>query len=367
MKPVSLSLFTAARLVAATLASVASGRAQSPDPAPAVPVNFQAQVTTVPTHDSENPAFAHITPLGVSGASESAHGEDSRGAELFSSVGFARVRPGRTHLFEITSQAVTRIRVKITPPPGHRAFINGVEHEMFDWALGDGGILPTQGFFSVRIDDGAGGPAGETTSLRPGRILWSVALGTLRNGRTAGSLRLASDGLTADTFRPAALYFDRDGPGQDGCHLGEDGEVLVVKRGGVLRQVHATTVLADIVTLNATSYAIRLYPRSQVGTQGADQTWMVSGEPLHEFIVENPVAPALTALRVTRRTSQNGSLVLWTQLTRQATAPSGGSQWIVDDWVEKPAGATALSSPVRHRWTYTNARTTTYKDRKSVV
>ena len=355
MKPVSLSLFTAARLVAATLASVASGRAQSPDPAPAVPVNFQALVTTVPTHDSENPAFAHITPLGVSGASESAHGEDSRGAELFSSVGFARVRPGRTHLFEITSQAVTRIRVKITPPPGHRAFINGVEHEMFDWALGDGGILPTQGFFSVRIDDGAGGPAGETTSLRPGRILWSVALGTLRNGRTAGSLRLASDGLTADTFRPAALYFDRDGPGQDGCHLGEDGEVLVVKRGGVLRQVHATTVLADIVTLNATSYAIRLYPRSQVGTQGADQTWMVSGEPLHEFIVENPVAPALTALRVTRRTSQNGSLVLWTQLTRQATAPSGGSQWIVDDWVEKPAGATALSSPVRHRWTYTDA------------
>ncbi|MFM9080353.1 MAG: hypothetical protein ACKOTE_09510, partial [Opitutaceae bacterium] len=178
---------------------------------------------------------------------------------------------------------------------------------------------------------------------------------TLRNGRTAGSLRLASDGLTADTFRPASLYFDRDGPGQDGCYLGEDGEVLVVKRGGVLRQIYATSVLADIVPLSATSYAIRLYPRLQVGIQGADLTWAVTGEPLHEFILENPVAPALTALRVTRRTSQNGSLTMWTQLTRQSTAPAGGSQWIVDDWVEKAAGATAVNSPVRHRWTYTDS------------
>ncbi len=355
MKPDSRSLFTAFRFVGATLASLASGRAQSPDPAPMVPVNFQALVTTVPTHDVENPAYARITPLGVSGASESAHGEDSRGAELFTSVGFARMRPGRTHLFEITSQAATRIRVKITPPPGHRAFINGVEHEMFDWALGDAGVLPNQGFFSVRIDDGAGGPSGEAPSLRPGRVLWSVALGTLRSGRPAGSLRLASEGLTADTFRPAALYFDRDGPGQDGCHVGEDGEVLVVKRGGTLRQVNATSVLADIVILNPTSYAIRLYPRSQVGAQGTDHTWAVTGEPLHEFIIESPVAPALTALRVTRRTNQSGTLTMWTQLTRQPTAPSGGSQWIVDDWVEKPAGATAVSSPVRHRWTYTDA------------
>ena len=255
MKPDSRSLFTVFRFVGATLASLASGRAQSPDPAPMVPVNFQALVTTVPTHDVENPAYARITPLGVSGASESAHGEDSRGAELFTSVGFARMRPGRTHLFEITSQAATRIRVKITPPPGHRAFINGVEHEMFDWALGDAGVLPNQGFFSVRIDDGAGGPSGEAPSLRPGRVLWSVALGTLRSGRPAGSLRLASEGLTADTFRPAALYFDRDGPGQDGCHVGEDGEVLVVKRGGTLRQVNATSVLADIVILSKDVFA----------------------------------------------------------------------------------------------------------------
>ncbi|MFM8618031.1 MAG: RHS repeat-associated core domain-containing protein, partial [Opitutaceae bacterium] len=342
--------FAAALLAVTPLCS-----AQGLDPAPTVPVNFQALVTAVPTYDSGNPAFARITALGVSGASDSAQGEDYRGGELFTSVGFARVRPGRTHLFEISSQAVSRLRVKVTPPPGHRVFINGVEHEMFDWALGDGGILPDQGFFSVRIDDGGGGPVGEAPSLRPGRILWSVALGTLRNGRTAGSLRLASDGLTADTFRPASLYFDRDGPGQDGCYVGEDGEVLVVKRGGVLRQIYATSVLADIVPLSATSYAIRLYPRLQVGVQGADLTWAVTGEPLHEFILENPVAPALTALRVTRRTSQNGNLTMWTQLTRQSTAPAGGSQWIVDDWVEKAAGATAVTSPVRHRWTYTDS------------
>lgn len=345
----------AARTGAALIILGLAGPIRGSDPAQAVPVNFQALATTVPTNDPADPAFVRVTPLGVSGVTSSAYGEDSRGAETFTSVGFARVRPGRTHLFEVSSQAVKRIRVRVTPPPGHRAYINGVEHEMFDWAPGDGGILPGQGFFSLRIDDGGGGPAGEASSLRPGRVLWSVALGSLRNGRPAGSLRLASEGLTADTFRPAALYFDRDGPGQDGCNLGEDGEVLVVKSAGVLRQIHATSVLADIVTLGASSYAIRLYPRAQVGTQGADQTWTVTGEPLHEFIIENPIAPALTALRITRRTNQNGSLTMWTQLTRQPAAPPGGSQWIVDDWVEKPAGATTVASPARHRWTYTDA------------
>ena len=113
--------------------------------------------------------------------------------------------------------------------------------------------------------------------------------------------------------------------------------------------------LADIVVVNASAFAIRLYPRTQVGAQGADGIWAVSGEPLHEFLIENPSAPAFNALRITRRTSQNGSLTAWTQLTRQASAPAGGSQWIVDDWVEKPAGASAVGSPVRHRWTYTDA------------
>ena len=354
MKTALLFPSRAARLGAALLL-LTIARGQGSDPAPSVPVNFQALVTTVATNDPDDPAYARVTPLGVDGNWGDAYGDDYRGAEHFTSLGFARLRPGKTYLFEISSHAVTRLRVRVTPPAGHRAFINGVEHELFDWALGDGGVLPGQGFFSLRLDDGGGGPVGQATSLRPGRALWSVALGNLRNGRPAGSLRLASEGLTADTFRPGALYFDRDAAGQDGAYLGEDGEVFVVKTGGVLRQVMATAVLADVVSLSTSSFAIRLYPRTQVGTRGLDQIWTVSGDPLHEFIIENPSAPAFTALRITRRTNQNGTLTSWTQLTRQIAAPAGSSQWVVDDWVEKPVGATSVTSPVRHRWTYTDA------------
>ena len=328
---------------------------QIADAAAAVPVHFQGMFDAQPTGDPDLPAYVNIFPLGVTGASGAAYGESSGGSDQMTGGGFARLRPGKTYLFEIGTGAATRLRVKVTGPAGHRVFINRVEHEIFDWAMGDGGPLDAQGFFSVRLDDGGGAPVGQADSLRPGRLLWSLGLGSLRNGNPAGNLRLVDDGLTANAFRPAGLYFDRDGANQNGCYSGDDGEVIVVKVAGVLRQVYATTVLADIVTDSDHAYLIRLFPREAVGEQDAQGIFAVSSVPLHEFRIENPAPPALDAIRISRKTEQNGSLTMWTQMTKQGGQPTGTTSWLVDDWVEKPTGATVVVSPVRHRWMYSDS------------
>ncbi|MBI5690193.1 MAG: RHS repeat-associated core domain-containing protein [Verrucomicrobia bacterium] len=328
--------------------------AQIADEATAVPVHFQGMFTADNAAGPDLPAYVEIAALGVSGASALAAGQSTGGIDLLTSEGFARIRPGRTYAFDISTRGLTRLRVKVTPPAGHRVFLNGVEREMLDWPAPGEGLVETHGSFSVRLDDGAAGAVGEASSLRPGRVLWSIGLGQRRNGQPAGSLRLVDDGLTARAFRPDGLYYDRDGTFADGCYAGDDGETLVVKAAGVLRQVYTTSVLADIGRMSAHAYVIRIYPCEQVGPPGPDDTFGVSGLPLYEFLIENPQPPALDAIRITRTTRQNGVLTLWTQMTRDPSPPAGTTRWTVDDWVERPASATTVSSPVRHRWTYSD-------------
>lgn len=331
-------------------------RAQVTDDPVTVPVYFQGMFNAQST-DSENPATVTITALGVTGPSGVSSGSSEGGDEQGTYGGFARLRPGKNYTFRIDTYAVTRVWVKVTPPAGHRVFINGVDHEMFDWAKGDGSPLEPQGGFEVRLDDGGGAGVGASDTLRPGRLLWSVGLGNLKNGKPAGAVRIAEDGLTANTFKPATLYYDREAKHQNGRSLGEDGEVVVVKVNNVLRQVYATTVLADIVPNNDYSYYIRLYPREQVTDPDPNSTTLpfnVSGVPLYEYFVENPGHPALDSIRISRTTNQNGQLIMWTQMTKSVPT-AGTTVWTVQDWVEKPAGATTVSSPVQHRWTYTDS------------
>lgn len=329
--------------------------AQVADDAVTVPVYFQGMFNAQGT-DPENPATVTITALGIAGPSSPSSGSSEGGDEQGTNGGFARLRPGKNYTFRIDTYAVTRVWVKLTPPAGHRVFINGVDHEMFDWAKSDGSPLEPQGGFEVRLDDGGGSGVGASDTLRPGRLLWSVGLGNLKNGKPAGALRIAEDGLTTNAFKPAALYYDREARHQNGRSLGDEGEVVVVKVNNLLRQVYATTVLADIVPNNDYSYYIRLYPREQVTDPDINSTTLpfnVSGTPLYEFFVENPGHPALDSIRITRTTNQNGQIVMWTQMTK-STPTAGTTVWSVHDWVERTAAATVVSSPVQHRWTYSD-------------
>lgn len=312
-----------------------------------VPVQFQGLYNADATGDVNNPASISISPDGTNFAV----GTSAGGSNQLTSNGVARLRPGRTYLFTANTYYLTRLRVKVTAPAGYRIFINTVEHEMFDWQMGN----PTQhldavGHFSVRLDDGAGAAVGEAASLRPGRVLWSVGLGNLRNGKPAGSIVMAENGLTATTYQPQALFYDRDQFG-NGVTAGDEGEVVIVKVSNVLRQVYATTALADIVPDGNHAYYIRFYPRDtgQIGNQDpTTHIFAVSGTPLFEYRVENPTYPALDILRITKTTNQNGTRTTWTEMRKQSS-PAG--QWLIHDW----ADSSVTSSPVQHRWTYTDS------------
>lgn len=340
-------------LVAA--ASVMPGAlvAQIVDDPVTVPVQFQGMFDAVATGDPDLPAYLNVVPFGGGVTYAAAYGQSAGGANQTTGGGFARLRPGKTYLFEITTFSTTKARVKITPPSGHRVFINGDEHELFEWTKDGGAQLDPQGFFSVRLDDGSGAAVGEADSLRPGRVLWSVGLGALRNGKPAGSLRIAENGLTANTFKPLALFFDRDAGNQDGRYAGDDFEAIVVKSSGVLSQVYTGAVLAVIAEVNDHAYTIKLFPRDQVTDPGSPSLFTVVGDPLFEYLIENPNYPNLDQMRVTKFVRQNGTLTMWTEMTK-STPLTGFTQWMVHDWVDKQPTDTAVSSPVRHRWTYSD-------------
>src|ERR1051326_3252166 len=337
-------------LAFALLVAASRMQAQVADDPVTVPVGFQG-IFNGQAGGQQTQATVSISPNGTDFATGSAWG----GSGILTSNGTTRMRPGRTYLFTINDNRLSRLQVKITAPSGYRVFINEVEHEIFDWQTGS--MLNSVGSFSVRIDDGAGSSVGEAASLRPGRVLWSVGLGSLHNGKPAGSIIMAENGLTANTYKPAALYFDRDGTSTNGAYLGTDREVIVVKYNNNLRQVYANAALADIVEESDHSYFIRFYPRGsgQIGAQDSNGIYAVSGTPIYEYHIENPTYPATDALRVTKTTNQNGTLVTWTEMAKQGGQPTGQTQWLVHDWTDKPGGATSVSSIVQHRWTYTDS------------
>ena len=322
--------------------------AQVADDPVTVPVQFQGLYDTAAGTSSGNPASVNLSPNGTNYASGSSNG----GTDQLTSNGVARLRPGRTYLFTINTYYLIRLRVKITAPAGYRVFINTVEHEMFDWQMGNPlQHLDAVGNFSVRLDDGSGASVGEAASLRPGRVLWSVGLGNLRNGKPAGSIVMAENGLTANTYKPDALYYDRDGTAANS--VGDEGEVETIKVGNTLRQVYAQTALVDVVTESDHAYYLRFYPRDtgQIGAK-VSGIYPVSGTPIYEFRIENPTYPLLDALRITKTTNQGGQLTTWTEMRKQVGQPAGQNQWVIHDWNSNAVGTT---SPVQHWWTYTDS------------
>jgi RHS repeat-associated protein len=117
----------------------------------------------------------------------------------------------------------------------------------------------------------------------------SFSLGSLPNGSTAGVLEVSATAVSSMLYSPATLQLRAvDNP-----------YTVVVRQLGVLRQVNAPQVFADIVTLTPESYEIRFYQPSQVGAPDADGVYAVSGTPYVAYLVENPDTGASNRIRFT--------------------------------------------------------------------
>ena len=119
-------------------------------------------------------------------------------------------------------------------------------------------------------------------------------LGRTTGGDSVGQLRLESDALSAAFYTPAALVLTSPPT--------ETAVQSVKLAGGVLRQVRAPQALADIVTLDATTFEVRFFAFAQIGAvDPATGEYALSGTPFVSYRIENPDAPLglNTRLRIT--------------------------------------------------------------------
>lgn len=237
---------------------------------------------------------------------------------------------GREYTAFYAGSGVSNVLLQVEKIPGYRIYLNGVHRNRV--AIG--------GDISVRLEpDSAPIPTGEASSLRPGRIVWTVGLGSLMGGRSAGVISLREMGFTANTYKPSALIYDTDSP-----------EVWRAWGTEHLRQIYTPNCLVDITADNDSRFRLKFYPRNtgQIGPLTGGY-YSVSGDPTFEFVVENPDAPSLLdGIRITRIVRQGGSThTMWTEMRSSTNGPQ------VIDWVDKPDGATSVIGPVQRVTGYT--------------
>ena len=138
-------------------------------------------------------------------------------------------------------------------------------------------------------------------------------LGRTAFGTSAGSLAVSSTTVSPDLYTPAALQL----------LAGDDPDTEVIKDNDVLRQVKAPETFVDVVTLTSSSYELRFYTPSQVGSTSGG-IYSVSGQPYVTYLVDNPGSGNSVRFTETRGTLQKVTTYTYDDSTGTMTMSSGG-------------------------------------------
>ncbi|MEZ5276990.1 MAG: RHS repeat-associated core domain-containing protein [Opitutaceae bacterium] len=247
--------------------------------------------------------------------------------------GTANLKPGKKYQLSIDPYFLASCDIRIELPSGYSVFVEGVERLMISGT--------TYQFLDFRVESNVTMAAGQAVEPRPGRIVWSVGMGQLRNGDPAGSIQMRELMLTATTYTPAALYYDHSNP-----------DIEVLEQSGVLRHVYANECLADIqkdpnAYEGTHTYWIRFYGRTEVGPKNPNGTYnQTDKSPFVEYKVENPTYPTISKLRITRYWHLPSTRTSWTEITKS------GSTWTVVPWNNRTVGS---APDAETRITYANS------------
>lgn len=243
------------------------------------------------TFMSPNPTVAATpTVAQVSSATANRLIQTSMGA-----AGTVQVESGRSYTLNIVrTNLLPEGKVSIVVPPQYRVVMNGLARNSVD-------LTDTVVFMVVPQNQGPPGAAGFASSVATSRLDWEVALGSLRNGDTAGSLRMVETALAESWdgfFSPGMLYYEASSD-----------EVYVHRESNVIRQIIANQVAIDIKPVENVpdTYDILCYHPSQM-SGAAPATF--SGKPF----VEYRVAKGGTA-----------TTILFTKTVRNVTDPNDNS------------------------------------------
>ncbi|MET0650389.1 MAG: RHS repeat-associated core domain-containing protein [Pyrinomonadaceae bacterium] len=183
------------------------------------------------------------------------------------------------------------------------------------------------------------GNAGESAGPKQGSVMWNVGLGSLSDGRSAGSLSLHAENLASYLYTPVGLIYSPPG---------DTDEVDVVRdAGGSLRQIKTPEALADVVTLSATQYEVRYYRQADVGAKDVNGVYAVSNLPFVTWQISNPHVGFTDQLRIAK--IQNGvtdaSLYTWDSVANVWTLSTGGGA--------RNETKTTVTDPITSDWTET--------------
>lgn len=169
--------------------------------------------------------------------------------------------------------------------------------------------------------------SGTATTVAVSEIQWSVSLGRLQNGESAGDLELIDTGTRTDwtpLFSSGRLYYEST-----------SSEVSVVRNYGVIRQIIANEVAIDINQPSppANWYEVRCYNPAQ----RHPVTGIFSGSPFATYKVEqNPEsgAPA-TSIRITKELREDLGNPSAPVVRRERMSITRTGSWPTFDWTRR--------------------------------
>ena len=318
-------LFTFGFLIA--LVGLSRAPAQTNNEALTVPLEFESAFTADGNASIADPAFIWVTLDSTTYIGQATTPGPA-------SIGLATkyLKPGKVYNISVSSVFVSDFTLTFAPPSGHRLFIDDVEKRTIS-VTGSGAII------KVRILDDLSLGLGEASQLRPGRLVWGVGLGRLRNGEPAGTISLREAGITSTTFTPSALIYDYDAVA-----------IEVIRPSGILRQILTDQCLVDITAPNSDSVRLRFFERTSVGSsKGGDGLWPIIGgsTPIYDYTIVNPNPGTYDKIRITKVVTQGGvTRNWWTELTK-----TSASQWSAVDWSTTAVGTVGAST---REWVYSS-------------
>lgn len=263
-----------------------------------------------------------------------------------------------------------------TTPKGYRTYVEAIEMSSV-YGENTNGFSQFQNTWEIKLkaenkpgplgtveeipDDVAPGDAdwpqigpGKSNQASDGGIKWEVNLGRLRNGKSAGKLRLAETSISAGTYSPLVLLYDPPVTNRD--------EVNLIETADGIAQIRTLQAFVDVVT-NSYGFDLRFYTRdsllsttNQYGTNAfGNYSLQSNANPYVVWKVSNPDTNGATS-RI--RIEECRSNVIY---TAEMGFDSTNSAW----WLEYGTGA---DKRVEKRFVaFENVSTNAYRFETNVV
>ncbi|HEX8424619.1 MAG TPA: hypothetical protein VF634_14520, partial [Pyrinomonadaceae bacterium] len=180
-------------------------------------------------------------------------------------------------------------------PDEYTLEIDGVETDTIDKGAGGTAKGSGDGTWNVvvrRCKKCAESGGGAACRVKLNSVDWSVSLGKLSDGRSAQTISIIENMLSASIYTPSALLYSPPGL---------TSEVDVVRaQDGSLRQVKAPQNLADVVvTIPGQEYELRFYRPADVGSK-VNGVYGVSGQPFIVWKIKNPDPASISRVQISK-------------------------------------------------------------------